>query len=145
MEKMALGLIETVGMVAALEAADAAVKSANVKLIGYELTKGGGMVTIKMEGDVGAVNAAVQAGCAAAQKLNQVYSSKVIPRPHDELRPMILSKETVGASKRRVDRLESGNHQEDEKKNITCNLCNDIKCTRVKGDLKTNCIHYFDN
>jgi ethanolamine utilization protein EutM len=94
--KLALGLIETVGMVAAIEAADAAVKSANVSLIGYELTKGGGMVTVKLQGDVGAVNAAVQAGSAAASKIGKVYSVKVIARPHQELSSIIFSKETKG-------------------------------------------------
>lgn len=169
MDKMALGLIETVGLAAALEAADAAVKSANVMLAGYELTKGGGLVTIKLEGDVGAVNAAVQAGCAAAEKLSRVYGRKVIPRPHDELRPMIRSAETrkcgsaaaanaaeeAGAEGQAVSK-ELTKPQEGEglkepavphveKTEPTCNLCNDIKCTREKGELKTNCIHYFDN
>lgn len=145
MEKMALGLIETVGLVAALEAADAAVKSANVVLAGYELTKGGGLVTIKLEGDVGAVNAAVQAGCAAAEKLNRVYSRKVIPRPHDEIRPMIRSNETVRGGSMVMAPVEIAPlPPAEEKTEPTCNLCNDIKCTREKGDLKTNCIHYFD-
>ncbi|MCV5695846.1 BMC domain-containing protein, partial [Escherichia coli] len=58
MSGKSLGLIETVGMSAAVEAADAAMKSANVSLVGYELTKGGGMVTVKLEGEVGAINAA---------------------------------------------------------------------------------------
>ncbi|EQA7149593.1 BMC domain-containing protein, partial [Escherichia coli] len=61
MSGKSLGLIETVGMSAAVEAADAAMKSANVSLVGYELTKGGGMVTVKLEGEVGAINAAVAA------------------------------------------------------------------------------------
>jgi len=104
LEKKALGLIETVGMAAALEAADAAVKSANVSLIGYELSKGGGMVTIKLEGDVGAVSAAIQAGCAAAGQINRVYSSKVIPRPHDEIRPIVTSKETVGTNRKKTEK-----------------------------------------
>lgn len=167
MEKTALGLIETVGLVAAIEAADAAVKSANVILIGYELSKGGGLVTVKIEGDVGAVNAAVQAGCAAAEKLNTVYSSRVIPRPHDELKPIILSEGTVRPYKNEGDPLEISKlagktveiiytdsqeenakafqTEETDKKTPTCNLCNDVNCPRVKGDLKTMCIHYFDN
>lgn len=95
-EKYALGLIETVGMVAAVEAADAAVKAANVTLAGYELTRGGGLVTVKLEGDVGAVKAAVSAGVAAAERVNKVFSSHVIPRPHDEVRPIINSPDTVG-------------------------------------------------
>jgi len=101
-EKNALGLIETVGMVAALEAADAAVKAANVRLAGYELTRGGGLVTVKLEGDVGAVNAAVAAGVEAARRVNKVYSSHVIPRPHDGVLPIIDSAETVGGGKNKA-------------------------------------------
>ncbi|MHC1681532.1 MAG: BMC domain-containing protein [Clostridiaceae bacterium] len=96
MAGLALGLIETVGLIAAIEAADAAVKSANVKLIGYENSKGGGLITIKLQGEVGAVKAAVQAGCAAASKVSAVKGSLVIPRPHDELTFIFTSKETVG-------------------------------------------------
>lgn len=96
MVKNALGLIETVGLAAALEAADAAVKAANVELMGYELTKGGGMVVIKLCGDVGAVKAAVDAGSAASAKINKVVAKHVIPRPHNELGPIVMSRETVG-------------------------------------------------
>ena len=99
MPRLALGLIETVGLAAAVEAADAAVKSANVTLLGYELTKGGGMVMIKLEGDVGAVKAAVEAGSAAAEKVSQVFSKHIIPRPHDEVEKIVFTKETVGAQK----------------------------------------------
>ncbi|QNO14005.1 BMC domain-containing protein [Alkalicella caledoniensis] len=98
MPRLALGLIETVGLAAAIEAADTALKSANVSLLGYELSKGGGMVTIKLEGDVGAVKAAVEAGCAAAEKVTSVWSRQIIPRPHDEITKIILTNETVGYS-----------------------------------------------
>ncbi|AOT71336.1 BMC domain-containing protein [Geosporobacter ferrireducens] len=99
MSRLALGLIETVGLAAAVEAADTAVKSANVVLLGYELTKGDGMVTIKLAGDVGAVKAAVEAGVAAASKVSTVYSKQIIPRPHEELEKLIYSSETVGMEK----------------------------------------------
>ncbi|WP_462410559.1 BMC domain-containing protein [Neobacillus sp. Marseille-QA0830] len=92
----ALGFIETVGLAAAVEAADTAVKSANVTLLGYELTKGGGMVLIKFEGDVGAVKAALEAGSMQARRVSKVASSHMIARPHDELEGMIYSKSTVG-------------------------------------------------
>ncbi len=95
---MALGLIETVGLVAAVEAADAAIKSANVTLVGYELTKGDGLVTVKIEGDVGAVKAAIESASAAASKLSGVYSTKVIPRPAAGLDKIVMSAETVGLS-----------------------------------------------
>lgn len=91
MNQQALGLIETIGLVAAIEAADAAVKAANVVLIGYEKTRGGGMVLIKVRGDVGAVKAAVDAGVAAAGAVNKVVSHHVIPRPHEGMDDLISS------------------------------------------------------
>ncbi len=96
MFKSALGIIETVGLVAAIEAADTGVKSANVELLGYELTKGDGLVTVKFAGDVGAVKAAVEAGSIAAAKVNKIWSTLVIPRPHDEIEKLINSLDTVG-------------------------------------------------
>ncbi len=75
------GFIETLGLAAAIEAADTAVKSANVKLIGYEYTKGDGMCTVKIEGDVGAVKAAIAAASISAAKVWGVYSTDVIARP----------------------------------------------------------------
>lgn len=85
----ALGLIETIGLVPAIEAADAAVKAANVVLLGYSNTKGGGKITVKVVGDVGAVQAAVAAGVAAASRIGKVYGHHVIPRPHEEIDAMI--------------------------------------------------------
>ncbi|MFS0575500.1 BMC domain-containing protein [Sporosarcina sp. 179-K 3D1 HS] len=93
----ALGMIETVGMVAAVTAGDAAIKSADVKLIGYELTKGGGMVTIKFVGNVAAVNAALESASIEAEKVNRVVSKHIIPRPHDDLEKLINNIETIGA------------------------------------------------
>ncbi|PHI31090.1 BMC domain-containing protein, partial [Budvicia aquatica] len=97
MIKQSLGLIETVGLAAAIEAADTAVKSANVKIIGYELTKGGGMVMVKMLGEVGAVNAAISAATASAAKVNKVVSTKVIARMGEGLELMVTSHETPQA------------------------------------------------
>lgn len=79
----ALGLIETQGLVAAIEAADAMVKAANVALIGYEKI-GHGLVTVMVRGDVGAVKAATDAGAAAAGRVGKVVSVHVIPRPHSD-------------------------------------------------------------
>ena len=87
--KKAIGLIETVGLVPAIEAADAGVKAANVILLGFENTKGAGKITIKFAGDVGAVKAAVAAGVAAAERVGQVYGQHIIPRPHDEISALI--------------------------------------------------------
>lgn len=91
-----LGLIETQGLAGGIEAADAAVKSANVELIGYELTRGGGWTTVKIQGDVGAVKAAVDAARIAAGKVTRVVSTRVIPRPAEGLEMLIRNGDTVG-------------------------------------------------
>lgn len=87
---IALGMIETKGLVSAIEAADAMVKAANVTLIGSEFI-GGGYVTVMVRGDVGAVKAATDAGAAAAQRVGELVSVHVIPRPHGDVE-MILPK-----------------------------------------------------
>ena len=84
----ALGMIETRGLVAAIEAADAAVKAANVTLISWERV-GGGLVTILFRGDVAAVKAATDAGSAAAQRVGELLSVHVIPRPHENVNQML--------------------------------------------------------
>ncbi|MCR1898402.1 ethanolamine utilization microcompartment protein EutM [Irregularibacter muris] len=84
MSNEALGMIETRGLVGAIEAADAMVKSANVSLIGYNKI-GSGLVTVMVRGDVGAVKAATDAGCAAATRVGEVVSVHVIPRPHTDV------------------------------------------------------------
>ncbi len=80
----ALGMVETRGLVGAIEAADAMVKSANVQLVGKEQI-GGGLVTVMVRGDVGAVKSATDAGAAAAEKVGELISVHVIPRPHNEV------------------------------------------------------------
>ncbi len=86
----ALGMIETKGLVGSVEAADAMVKAANVALIG-KVHVGGGLVTVMVRGDVGAVKAAVDAGAAAAERVGELISIHVIPRPHSDVE-MILPK-----------------------------------------------------
>ncbi len=90
MEKQALGMVETKGLVGSIEAADAMVKAANVHLIG-KVHVGGGLVTVMVRGDVGAVKASVEAGGAAAKRVGELVSVHVIPRPHDDVE-MILPK-----------------------------------------------------
>ncbi len=80
----ALGMIETRGLVAAVEAADAMVKAANVTIVG-QTKAGGGLITILIRGEVGAVKAAADAGANAANKVGDVVAVHVIPRPHDEV------------------------------------------------------------
>ena len=84
----ALGMIETRGLVGAIEAADAMVKAANVHLIGKEHI-GGGLVTVMVRGDVGAVKASVEAGAAAAKRVGELYGVHVIPSPHDDVEAIL--------------------------------------------------------
>ena len=83
-QNIALGMIETKGLVGSIEAADAMVKAANVTLIG-KVQIGGAYVTVMVRGDVGAVKAATDAGAAAAQRVGELISVHVIPRPHHEV------------------------------------------------------------
>lgn len=84
----ALGMVETKGLVGAIEAADAMVKAANVSLIG-KVHVGGGLVTVMVRGDVGAVKAATDAGAAAAQRVGELKSVHVIPRPHSDVESIL--------------------------------------------------------
>ena len=84
----ALGMIETRGLVASIEAADAMVKAANVHLIGKEHV-GGRLVTVMVRGDVGAVKAAVEAGAASAKRVGELVSMHVIPRPHGDVEEIL--------------------------------------------------------
>ena len=110
--KQALGLIETIGLVSAIESADAAVKDANITLLGYENTKGGGKITVKFVGDVGAVKAGVAAGVAAASRIGKVYGQHVIPRPHDEIEALIANLDR--GERKREQELEQELEQEQE-------------------------------
>ena len=86
--KEALGMVETRGLIGAIEAADAMVKAANVKLVGKEQI-GSGLVTVMVRGDVGAVKAAVEAGSAAASRVGELYGVHVIPRPHTDVEGIV--------------------------------------------------------
>lgn len=89
-DQEALGLVETRGLVAALEAADAMVKAARVMLVGMEKADAG-LVTIQVAGDTAAVQSAVDAGAAAAQRVGEIVATHVIPRPSDEVRAMQMN------------------------------------------------------
>lgn len=160
MNKEALGLIEVVGLAAGIEAADAAIKAANVELLGYELTKGSGMTVIKLSGDVGAVKAAVDAAAASAAKVSKVYATHVIPRPATDLEKIVLTKETVGRKTpatapvpqepaqvaptvNQLDTVETkGPTEKLVNRADLCNLCGDPICQRKKGEPRATCIHY---
>ena len=94
MQQEALGMIETRGLVGAIEAADAMTKSANVTLVGYEKI-GSGLVTVMVRGDVGAVKAATDAGAAAASRVGELVSVHVIPRPHSEVEMILPTLDTT--------------------------------------------------
>jgi ethanolamine utilization protein EutM len=101
--QQALGLIETRGLIGAIEAADAMVKAARVKFLGRQKVKGG-LVAVMVTGDVGAVKAAVDAGAAACKRVGILVSSHVIPRPHDDIDLMIPggpASEKTSATKKR--------------------------------------------
>ena len=88
MAQEALGMIETRGLIAAVEAADSMLKAANVELVGTEKI-GSGLVSVMVRGDVGAVKAAVEAGSDSASKLGEVLATNVIPRPHTDVEKIL--------------------------------------------------------
>ncbi len=104
MDNEAMGFIETKGFVGAIEAADAMVKAANVKLVSKDYA-GSGLVMVAVSGDVGAVKAAVEAGAAAAKRVGEVISVHVIPRPHEELEKF-KPKKLAGNGKRTISGTE---------------------------------------
>jgi len=95
----ALGLIETRGLVAAVEAADVMVKAASVEILGRE-SIGGGYVTVAVRGDVGAVKAAIDAGATAAKKTGELVSAHLIPRPHEDVMKVLPAAVAPAAAKR---------------------------------------------
>lgn len=101
MPKKALGLIETMGLVAAYGAADAALKSADVSLIGFDFPGNGGTM-VKIEGEISAVESAVSAGVSAAEKIYIVLSHSVIPRPYDDLDPVIRVKPIMKTTTKKI-------------------------------------------
>ena len=88
MAQEAVGMVETRGLVAAIEAADSMLKAANVELVGTEKI-GSGLVSVMVRGDVGAVKSAVEAGGASATKLGEIVATHVIPRPHDDVEKIL--------------------------------------------------------
>nr|WP_304650991.1 BMC domain-containing protein [Tepidanaerobacter sp. GT38] len=151
-----MGIIETYGLTCAIEAADTALKAANVMLIGYELARGSGLTTVKIMGDVGSVKAAISAADASASKIGKVAAVHIIPRPHDDIEILMRSEKPLETKsdepKSEVDQSPEKNGQqdvqqipqkdEDPEQKYTCNLCKDPKCPRKKGEPRTNCIHY---
>jgi len=96
----ALGLIETRGLVAAIQAADAMVKAASVEIIGRE-SIGGGYVTVAVSGDVGAVKAAIDAGATAAKRTGELVSAHLIPRPHEDVAKVLPAVDAAATAGKR--------------------------------------------
>lgn len=165
MRDEALGLVEVIGLLAAVEAADTGLKSANVSLIGIENATGA-YLTVQFGGDVGAVKAAVDAAKINAEKVGQVVSIHVIPRPALAIRTRWLAEatkkvENADSAKTEPEPTELGESEPEEpageamdpgKENesqgaefitdgYTCNLCKDPRCPREKGQPAKLCIH----
>lgn len=160
----ALGMIEVVGFGCAVNVSDVMVKTANVTIVGIERAKGSGWLTVKVLGDVGAVNAAVESGEAVAKKDQTFIASKVIPRLGEGLD--IWLKKGIDASTEKnnsapeiaietpaIEVVESDLISEDSEISLelteaentdsyTCNLCKDIRCHRKKGEPRKECSHY---
>jgi len=118
--KAALGLIEAIGLTTAITALDAASKAADIKLVGYEKVIGAGKavsVTIQIAGDVAAVKASVDAGVAAANKIGQVLSYHVIPRPHEEVDLLIkaFEKNLKSKDQKSLEGMEENKKNKDKK------------------------------
>ena len=101
----ALGFIETKGFVAAVEAADSALKAASVSLVGYK-SIGGGMITVMLTGDVSAVKAGVDAGTSSASAIGKVLASQVIASPHEDMEQIIFDKPKTGATPAKEENTE---------------------------------------
>jgi microcompartment protein CcmL/EutN len=119
MAGLALGMIETKGLVAAIEAADAALKAANVRLVSSEKVKGA-IINIKIVGDVAAVKSAVEAGAAAASRIGELLSSHVIPSPVDDLDSLIYTFSSAEPDKKNKESItkEDSESKPDNDKNI---------------------------
>jgi|GEM_PF-861439 len=146
MGSYAIGIIEVVGLLAAVEAADTCLKSANVKLVGCE-NADGAFMSVRVCGDVGAVNAAIGGAAAAAARVGEVVSTLVIPRPATGIEPMInntiisLFEKTPSVQPAAVPE-ESVKPQEasEGEQAATCNICQDPACPRQKGQSNNLCI-----
>ena len=141
----ALGMVETKGFIGAVEAADAMVKAANVRLVGKEYI-GAGYVTIFVRGDVGAVKAATDAGAAAARRVGELISVHVIPRPHGEVERVLPKGGAVGYSPdekalqggggRQLSRRVTGHEQKKTLENAARNRGQPRRCTNTAARVR---------
>ncbi|MGX7024761.1 BMC domain-containing protein [Vagococcus hydrophili] len=154
----ALGMIEVVGFACAVNISDVMVKTADVTVIGIEKAKGAGWLTVKVLGDVGAVNAAVESGVTVAKKDQAYIASKVIPRLGDGLEIWLENELDTSTNKSELKSEEiietteiseavhtiTSLEKEVESDGYTCNLCKDSDCKRKKGEPRKECSHYAE-
>ena len=135
-----IGLIEIKGLAAAIMVADTMVKVATIQINGLEKTKGAGWITIKIEGNVASVTAAVEAGEQVARE--HFITKKVIARPADDVWTTFFPKEEAATIE--VEQSDTIAKQQEvaEESELICNLCHDLACTRKKGDPRQNCLHF---
>ncbi len=178
--RQAYGFIETVGLAAAIEASDIALKAANVELIGLELTKGFGYTTVKLQGSVSSVNAGIDSARGSDKLIGKIVSTDIIPRPSDDIDLIVLSGDNlkidqIGDKEVALENVNEDIEEEDEEieedinedvsedikediteesieveeteeiEEYTCNLCQDPKCERNKGEPRDTCIHHENN
>lgn len=130
----ALGLIETKGLVGSIEAADAMVKAANVRLVGTTFV-GGGLVTVMITGDVGAVKAATDAGAAAADRVGQLISVHVIARPHNEISSVLQDQEPQKIEKKATVKIvDEPKEKVETKEKVAAPIASAIETGSKKGD-----------
>lgn len=157
----ALGMVEVIGYACAVNVADIMTKTADVIIRGVQRARGSGWLTIKVVGDVGAVQASVTAGKAQAQQDHLFVTSKVIPRLASDVAPVFLPHEQKpSAKKKQAEPAETEANEKTEKSaseqadtkqtptekphksTYTCNLCHDPACPRKKGEPRASCIHF---
>ncbi|MBC2038885.1 BMC domain-containing protein [Listeria marthii] len=141
----AIGVIEIKGLASAITVADTMAKVANIQLVDTEKAKGFGWITVKVEGDVAAVNAALEAGEQTAIASDSFIAKKVIPRPGEEIFTVFWPQEDVAPEKPVEAELIAEPEEVTEPEvaaEPTCNLCHDPQCPRVKGDPRQDCIHF---
>ncbi|MBC1805893.1 BMC domain-containing protein [Listeria sp. FSL L7-0993] len=141
----AIGMIEIKGLASAITVADTMAKVANIQLVDTETAKGFGWITVKVEGDVAAVNAALEAGEQTAIASDSFIAKKVIPRPGEEIFTVFWPQEDVAPEKPVEVELIIEPEEVAESEvaaEPTCNLCHDPLCPRVKGDPRQDCIHF---
>ncbi|MBC2236491.1 BMC domain-containing protein [Listeria innocua] len=138
----AIGIIEIKGLASAITVADTMAKVANIQIVDTEKAKGFGWITVKVEGDVAAVNAALEAGEQTAIASDSFIAKKVIPRPGEEIFTVFWPKEEIVPEEPELIVEIEEVAEPKTPVEATCNLCHDPLCPRIKGDPRQDCIHF---